>query len=122
LIQVKEICLFGSLGVVLPISQHSPENPHRKPDSYRKRDCHAVVQACICVDLSTVGAHQPWKKAIYQPSCILGHRFRVKTLRKNQEVLMQKAILTKPPGTTQRKLLILHQIHALASWFGMYLH
>jgi hypothetical protein len=27
LIQVKEICLFGLLGAVLPNSQLSPENP-----------------------------------------------------------------------------------------------
>jgi hypothetical protein len=69
LIQVKEICLFGSLGAVPPNSQLSPKKPHSRPDIYRRRDCHApVVQACICVDLSTVGARQPWKKAIIKPS------------------------------------------------------
>jgi hypothetical protein len=82
LIQVKEICLFGLLGVVLPISQLSPENPHHRPDSYRRRDCHAsVVHACICVALLTVGARRPWKKAIYKTSCVLGHWFLVTKLQ-----------------------------------------
>jgi hypothetical protein len=98
LIQVKEICLFGLLGAVLPNSQLSPKNPHSRPDIYRRRDCHApVVQVCICVDLSTIGARQPWKKAIYQTCCILGLRFLVTKSHINQEVLIQKAILTKPP-------------------------
>jgi hypothetical protein len=64
----KKICLLGSLGAVSPNSQLSPKTPHSSPDIYRRRDCDApVVQACICVDLSTVGARQPWKKAIFKP-------------------------------------------------------
>jgi hypothetical protein len=100
LIQVKEKCLLESLGVVSLNSQLSPENPHSRPDIYRRRDCHApLVQACIFVDLSTVGERQPWKKAIYQTSCILGHRFLVIKLHQNKEVIIQKANLTKPPGS-----------------------